>query len=262
MTALWKQLHGAITAQNPQRFGDLLVDKLRDCCTLKGKVMNIGKALGKFGAVLVDVITFLKKSLTSVSDEFAEWLGTESGKSALRTVVSVGVKSLVAAYEEFKQEAAKLFTPAGEFNFPGSAGKWRASEFFTTANEKTKFWYVDSSLLNFLGAEEIDGSPARRLTVQQLRWDAKDEEILPQVGDLTPAEFRWTLEKGNLQIGRWYAGYITHLGVRRAVVFDLDDNGLRVLCYPVPGADAWNEGCRFVSPQSLVRTWVPRPLFP
>lgn len=213
--------------------------------------MNLGNALGKFGALVVDVVTFVKESLTNVSDDFAEWLGTESGKSALRAAVGVALHSLLDAHEAFKKELAKPFTPVGERHFPGSTENWRAGEFFTTANEKTKFWSVDSNLLTFLGDCEIGSSPARKLLIQQLKHAAKDSEILPQLGDnpdLTPAEFRWLLERGNLSRGKWYAGYIARDGVRRAVCFELLDNDWNVSCYPVSDAYDWYEGVRFVSP--------------
>ena len=190
--------------------------------------MNLSKAVGKFGTLLVEITTYVKDSLTNVSDDFAEWLGTESGKSALRTAVATAVQSLLNAHEEFKREAAKLFSAVGEINFPGTAEKWLVGGFFTIDNKITKFSYVDTSLFVFLGDREIEGSPARRLAVQKLKRNAGDVEILSQLGenpDLTPAELRWVLEVGSILHYQWYVGYVTHLGVRRAVRFRLGGQG-------------------------------------
>lgn len=71
---------------------------------IQGKVMNLSNAFGKFGALIVEVITNVRASLVNVSDDFAEWLGTESGKSTLQSAVSVAVKSVTEAYEKFKTQ--------------------------------------------------------------------------------------------------------------------------------------------------------------
>lgn len=115
-------------------------------------IINFGNSVGKFGVL---------------ADEFMEWLGTKDGKSALRTAVGGAMKSLLDAREVSKREAAKLFVPVGELNFPGFTEEWRAGEFFAVANRETKFCHVDSRLLNFLGGGKIGGSPARKLVVQR-----------------------------------------------------------------------------------------------
>lgn len=62
--------------------------------------MNLSNAFGKFGALMVDVVTFVRASLANVSDDFAGWLGTDDGKASLRSAVEVAVKSIKTDYEK------------------------------------------------------------------------------------------------------------------------------------------------------------------